>query len=98
MRTLEGKIAVVTGGARGLGVAYVGALAAAGGPKIEVSAYREHSLGSGAEANAIAYIQVTSDSGKRTWGAAVDSHIELASIRAIISAINRSLPLRPQDP
>ena len=30
MRTLEGKIAVVTGGARGLGVAYVRALAAAG--------------------------------------------------------------------
>jgi 2-isopropylmalate synthase len=87
----NGRRLDLTGEGNGPIAAFVSALAAAGGPKVEVTAYREHSLGSGAEANAIAYILVKSETGKKAWGAAVDSHIELASIRAIISAINRTL-------
>jgi 2-isopropylmalate synthase len=86
----NGRRLDLTGEGNGPIAAFVSALAAAGGPKVEVTAYREHSLGSGAEANAIAYILVKSETGKKAWGAAVDSHIELASIRAIISAINRT--------
>ncbi len=51
----------------------------------EITHYSEHSLGTGAEAQAIAYIQLDNT----TFGAGVDTSIELASINAILSALNR---------
>jgi 2-isopropylmalate synthase len=47
-------------------------------------------LSSGEEAAAIAYIQIKQRDGKTRWGAGVDTNIELASVRAILSALNRS--------
>jgi len=47
-------------------------------------------LSAGEEASAIAYIQIKQGSGKRRWGAGVDTNIELASVKAVISALNRS--------
>ena len=44
----------------------------------------------GEEASAIAYIQIKHSDGKTRWGAGVDTNIELASIRAVLSALNRS--------
>lgn len=52
---------------------------------LEITHYSEHSLGSGAAAQAIAYIQVNG----KTFGAGVDTSIELASINAVLSALNR---------
>jgi 2-isopropylmalate synthase len=49
----------------------------------------EHSLGEGAEASAIAYVKLQFPDGIMRWGAGVDSSIPLASIRAVISALNR---------
>ena len=60
------------------------------GPGVEVAYYSEHALASGSEASAIAYIQLRNRSGQAVWGAAVDTNIELASIKAILSALNRS--------
>jgi 2-isopropylmalate synthase len=54
-----------------------------------VADYREHALGSGSEASAIAYIRIRTEEGKMRWGAAVDTNIELASIKAVLSALNR---------
>jgi 2-isopropylmalate synthase len=62
----------------------------AGAPNFEVVSYREQSLGSGTEASAIAYIQIKTTAGKTIWGAGVDTNIELASIKAVISAVNRA--------
>jgi 2-isopropylmalate synthase len=61
----------------------------AGEPKFEILQYNEHSLGQGEEAAAIAYIQIKDASGHSKWGAGVDTNFELASIRAILSALNR---------
>ena len=69
----------------------VHALGKAGVPPCEVAYYREHALGSGAEASAIAYIQIRLADGSTRWGAGVDTHIELASVKAVLSALNRAL-------
>ncbi|MDB6016999.1 MAG: leuA [Pedosphaera sp.] len=68
---------------------FVHGLQAAGAPKFEVAYYKEHALGAGEEATAIAYIQIKLADGKSRWGAAVDTNIEGASIKAVLGALNR---------
>ena len=53
--------------------------------------YAEHSLGNGAEAKAVAYIEIQTKSRETWFGAAIDTNIELASIKAVLSAVNGSL-------
>jgi len=60
------------------------------GAHFEISNYSEHALGSGEEAAAIAYIQIKHSDGRTRWGAGVDTNIELASVKAVLSALNRS--------
>ena len=64
------------------------------GLKFELLNYAEHSLGSGAEARAVAYIQVARDDQSTFFGAATDTNIEVASIKAVLSALNRALSAR----
>ena len=59
-------------------------------PKFEITSYSEHALSSSESAQAIAYIQIKAADGKTRWGAAVDTNIELASVNAVLSALNRS--------
>ena len=61
-----------------------------GAPPFEVTIYREQSLSSGTEASALAFIQIKLADGKAVWGAGVDTNIELASIKAVVSAVNRA--------
>src|ERR1051325_22341 len=62
----------------------------AGVPRFEIANYFEHALSAGEEASAIAYIQIKHSDGRTRWGAGVDTNIELASVRAVLSALNRS--------
>jgi 2-isopropylmalate synthase len=80
----------VVGRGNGPLAALVHGLSTAGGPHFEITAYSEHALSSGEEAVAIAYIQIKHADGKTRWGAGVDTNIELASVRAVLSALNRS--------
>jgi 2-isopropylmalate synthase len=80
----------ITGEGNGPLAAFVHALTAHTGQPFEITHYSEHALGTGSDAQAIAYIQIKSADGKRTFGAGVDTSIELAGIRAILSALNRS--------
>jgi len=60
------------------------------GISVKILDYSEHALGSGANAQAAAYIQMLDTlSGKVTFGVGVSSNITRASIRAIFSALNR---------
>ncbi len=70
--------------------ALVHGFSTAGVPRFEITNYSEHALGSGEEASAISYIQIKTADGKSRWGAGVDTNIELASVRAVLSALNRS--------
>jgi len=49
----------------------------------------EHALGDGADAAAIAYIALQFPDGQVRWGTGIDTNIELASIKAVVSALNR---------
>jgi 2-isopropylmalate synthase len=55
----------------------------------EIFSYSEHSLGSGAEAKAVAYFEIKSGAGPSCFGAATDENIEIASLKAVLSALNR---------
>jgi 2-isopropylmalate synthase len=46
-------------------------------------------LSSGEGAAAISYIQIKTADGEMKWGAGVDTNIELASVKAVLSALNR---------
>jgi 2-isopropylmalate synthase len=87
---LRGKEIHLTGEGNGPIAAFVHALRAANAPAFEIADFKQHALGSGAEASAIAYIQIRFADGQRRWGAAVDTNIELASINAVLSALNRA--------
>ena len=80
----------LTGEGNGPIAAFVHALGGSGAPKFEVVNYREQSLSSGSEASALAYIQIKLPDGRTKWGAGVDTNIELASIKAVLSALNRA--------
>jgi len=89
--TRDGERLDLTGEGNGPIAAFVHALAGAGAPKFEVANYKEHALSSGAEASAIAYIQIKVADGTTRWGVGVDTNIELASIKAVLSALNRAV-------
>ncbi|MFM7815741.1 MAG: alpha-isopropylmalate synthase regulatory domain-containing protein, partial [Verrucomicrobiota bacterium] len=55
----------------------------------EVISFKQHALSAGTEASAIAYIQIRTVDGQARWGAGVDTNIQLASMKAVLSALNR---------
>jgi 2-isopropylmalate synthase len=85
----DGKPLEFKGEGNGPLAALVNGLSTAGAPRFEIAAYSEHALSSGETAAAIAYIQIKAADGKARWGAGVDTNIELASVRAVLSALNR---------
>ena len=86
----NGAVREIAGEGNGPIAAFVHGLIQAGAPKFEVANYSEHALGSGEGATAIAYIQIKLADHCTRWGSAVDTNIELASIKAILSAVNRA--------
>ena len=69
--------------------AFVHALHGAGVAPFQVANFKQHSLSSGTEASALAYIQIKLADGGTKWGAGVDTNVELAAIKAVLSAVNR---------
>ena len=51
--------------------------------------YDEHALNGGSSAKAAAYIEIESPDGTVSWGAGVDTDIIIASIKAVLSSLNR---------
>ena len=85
----DGKPTEFKGEGNGPLAALVHGFSQVGVPKFEIANYAEHALSSGEGAAAIAYIQIKSADGNSRWGAAVDTNIELASVKAVLSALNR---------
>ena len=86
----DGKPVEFAGEGNGPLAALVHGFSTTGMPRFEIVSYSEHALSSGEEAAAIAYIQIKHADGRTRWGAGVDTNIELASVRAVLSALNRS--------
>lgn len=70
--------------------AFVHAMENAGWRDFRLTDFHEHSVGTGADTEAMAYVQIESGDGALYWGAGQDSNIDLAGTRALISAFNRS--------
>jgi 2-isopropylmalate synthase len=79
----------LTGAGNGPIAAFVQALHEAGSAPFEIASFKQHALSSGSAASAISYIQIKLPDGVSRWGAGVDTNIELASIKAVLSALNR---------
>lgn len=88
---IDGQVHALSAEGNGPIDAFVRSLDDKGLPKFEVLSYFEHSLGKGAQAHAVAYIQIKTATGITLYGAGSDTNIELASIKAIVSALNRVL-------
>ncbi|MGW4892083.1 2-isopropylmalate synthase [Kitasatospora sp. NPDC004240] len=59
------------------------------GVDVRVLDYSEHALSEGGDAQAAAYVECAVD-GRVMWGVGVDGNTVLASLKAMISAVNRS--------
>ena len=85
----DGAEVKLTGSGNGPIAAFVQSLIDAGVPPFEVTDFKQHALSAGTAASAIAYLKITRPDGTARWGAGVDTNIELASIKAVLSALNR---------
>jgi 2-isopropylmalate synthase len=85
----EGRDMAIRGAGTGPIDAFVEGLAAATGENVRVLDYHEHAIGSGANAQAVAYLELRV--GERTlFGVGMDSNIVSASLKAIVSGLQRA--------
>ena len=57
--------------------------------EFKLNSYEEHALNGGSSAKAATYIQIQNPDGATSWGAGVDTDIIIASIKAVLSCLNR---------
>lgn len=63
------------------------------GFEVTVYDYVEHALSAGGDAQAAAYVELQVD-GERLWGVGIDGDISTASLKAIVSGVNRAIRTR----
>ncbi|HVI88289.1 MAG TPA: alpha-isopropylmalate synthase regulatory domain-containing protein, partial [Dongiaceae bacterium] len=85
----KGKEVVIEGHGNGPIDAYMDALHKHTGIELKVVDYREHSVGLGNDAAAVAYLETRTSDGKTVFGVGMNSNIVKASLMAIVSAANR---------
>jgi 2-isopropylmalate synthase len=75
--------------------AFVVGLSAATGQNVRVLDYHEHAIGSGADAQAVAYLELRV--GQQTlFGVGMDANIVSASLKAIVSGLQRANPMKKE--
>ena len=84
-----GEQMVVQGDGSGSLDAFVSGLRESLGQELRVLDYHEHAKGTGVDAVAVAYVEMVVD-GRELWGCGMHTDITTASMRAIVSAINRA--------
>jgi len=85
----DGKVLTLTGEGNGPISALVHALESMGWANFSLKDYRSHALTAGSESSAAAYVSLQSKDGRNVWGCGVDANIELAGLKALVSAANR---------
>jgi 2-isopropylmalate synthase len=84
----DGKTRQIDGTGNGPISAFCDALSSIG-IKARVLDYTEHALSAGSDAQAAAYVECDID-GQTLWGVGIDANTVTASMRAVLSAVNRS--------
>jgi 2-isopropylmalate synthase len=69
----------------------IDALVDALGFRFDVLSYEEHSIGSGSDARAVSFVEITTAARTTLFGAGVHENIVTASLLAVLSAVNRAL-------
>jgi 2-isopropylmalate synthase len=67
------------------------------GLEISLYDYVEHTLSAGGDAQAAAYVELQVDD-QRLWGVGIDGDISTASLKAVVSAVNRAIRARRESP
>jgi 2-isopropylmalate synthase len=78
----------IVGAGNGPLAAFVDAIGTVGFD-VSVLDYSEHAMSSGEEAQAAAYVEASID-GRTVWGVGIATSITTASLRAVVSAVNRA--------
>lgn len=84
-----GAVVPVQGQGNGPIDAFVNALNAATGRSVRVLDYHEHAIGAGAQAQAMAYMELRVDERHTVFGVGRDTNIVSASFKAIVSGLRR---------
>jgi 2-isopropylmalate synthase len=85
----NGEARVVQGAGNGSLSAFVSGFSELVGADLRVLDYQEHSKGSTKDAVAVTYIEMEID-GVELWGCGMHTDITTSSLRAVVSAVNRS--------
>ncbi|MCR2814541.1 2-isopropylmalate synthase [Microbacterium jiangjiandongii] len=85
----------LTGTGNGPIAAFLSVLGARGFD-ISLYDYVEHTLSAGGDAQAAAYVELQVD-GERLWGVGIDGDISTASLKAIVSCVNRAIRTRTRE-
>ncbi len=88
---IDGAETVLTGSGNGPVDAFVHALREDGGFDIHVQNYHEHGVGAGEDATAVAYVQLRIGTEQTVYGVGLDPNIVTATLRAVVSAVNRGI-------
>lgn len=70
--------------------AFVNGLNALDGVAVRVLGYQEHAMGTGANAQAVAYLELRINEQHTVFGVGMDANIVSASLKAIVSGVQRS--------
>ena len=85
---INGEEREIVGAGNGPLAAFIDAVGAVGFD-VKVLDYSEHAMSAGEEAQAAAYVEA-SIGGKTVWGVGIAPSITTASLRAVVSAVNRA--------
>nr|WP_211226334.1 2-isopropylmalate synthase [Solimonas flava] len=92
--TVDGRTQKLAGRGNGPIDAFIAALSQQIGEKLTVVDYHEHAVTAGADSAAVAYIELKLGDGKALFGAGRDPNIVTASLKAVLSGLNRTLAQR----
>jgi len=88
--TVNGEQKAISGKGNGPIDAFFKALECVGVQDYKFVSYSEHAISAGADSKAVSYIHLEHN-GEPLYGVGIDGNISLASIKGIVSAINRSM-------
>jgi len=86
----KGEETVVTGRGNGPLAAFNHALEQQFGVTVQLVDYQEHAVGSGVDTTAAAYVEIQLGDSSVQWGVGIDPSIVTASLKALLSAINKA--------
>lgn len=86
----DGEMRAIKGSGNGPIDAFIHALGDATGHNVRVIDYHQHAIGAGADAQAVAYLELRVDEEQTLFGVGIDADIISASLKAIVSGLERA--------